>query len=196
MALAPAVRAQAVADFASAPALAAAMRSAATALLAETPASERGRLAFAFDDALRADLHYTPRSRAGIAFKDTAPTQRATARALFEALLSVQGLAQVNNVMALELVLRELESGSSLRVPQNYAIALYSPPTASEAWGWPIEGHHLSLRFTVQGDVVVSTLPQFVGANPALTANAVAGQKLAAGHWMPPKTRPGPCCKA
>lgn len=162
----------------SATAVALAMRNAATALAAATPAAEQPRLLFAFDDTLRADWHYTPRSRAGLALKDMAPAQRAAARALLEAPLSASGLATVQDVMALEAVLRELEAGSSLRVPDNYAIAIYGTPAAQAAWGWRLEGHHLSLHFTLDSDQVVSTLPQFMGANPANSAllpKAVAG---------------------
>ncbi len=161
------VSAQPLPEAAAAPAMASAMRSAATQLLAATPAPDRGQLALQFDDSLRADWHYTPRRRTGLAFKDMTDAQRAAARALLQAPLSARGLAQVDDVMALEVVLRELESGSSLRVPQNYAVALYGTPEPDKAWGWRVEGHHLSLHVTLNRDAVVSTLPQFIGANPA-----------------------------
>ena len=163
------------AESSSAPALALAMRNAAVALTAATPAADQPRLLFAFDDTLRADWHYTPRTRAGIALKDMNPAQRTAARAMLEAPLSATGLATVQNVMALEAVLRDLESGSPLRIPGNYAIAIYGIPAAQAAWGWRLEGHHLSLHFTLDSDQVVSTLPQFIGANPALVSKAVAG---------------------
>ncbi|HSO06960.1 MAG TPA: DUF3500 domain-containing protein, partial [Pelomicrobium sp.] len=38
-----------------------------------------------------------------------------------------------------------------------------------------IEGHHLSLHFTLAGGKVVATLPQFVGANPAEVPKDIAG---------------------
>ena len=161
------VSAQPLPEAAAAPAMASAMRSAATQLLAATPTPDRGRLAFPFDDSLRADWHYTPRRRAGLAFKDMTDAQRAAARALLQAPLSARGLAQVDDVMALEEVLRELEAGSSLRVPHNYAVAVYGTPEPDKAWGWRVEGHHLSLHVTLDRDGVVSTLPQFIGANPA-----------------------------
>ena len=151
------------------------MRTAASALAAATPAAEQSRLMFAFDDSLRSAWHYTPRSRAGIALKDMSPAQRVAARALLEAPLSASGLATVQDVMALEAVLRDLETFSSMRITDNYAVAIYGAPAADAAWGWRIEGHHLSLHFTVGSDQVVSTLPQFMGANPAVVARAVAG---------------------
>lgn len=164
----------ALAESSSVATVALAMRTAATALAAATPAADQQRLLFSFDDTLRADWHYTPRTRVGIALKDMNPAQRTAARALLEAPLSVSGLAAVQDVMALEAVLRDME-GSSLRIPDNYAIAIYGSPAANTAWGWRMEGHHVSLHFTLDSDQVVSTLPQFVGANPALVAKAVTG---------------------
>ena len=167
--------AQPVPESAAAPAVARAMRSAATELLAATPAADQARVAFSFDDGLRSDWHYTPRRRAGLAIKDMNVAQRSAARALLQAPLSSRGLAQVDDVMALEAVLRVLEAGSSLRVPQNYAVAIYGTPAGDGAWGWRIEGHHLSLHFTVNADGVVSTLPQFLGANPAVVPVGIDG---------------------
>jgi hypothetical protein len=70
--------------------------------------------------------------------------------------------------MALEIVLREVETFGLGRDPDNYAIALFGKPAPGDApWGWRIEGHHLSLHFTLAGDRYLATLPQFFGANPA-----------------------------
>jgi hypothetical protein len=69
--------------------------------------------------------------------------------------------------MALEIVLREVETFGAGRDPDNYAFAIYGTPAADAPWGWRVEGHHLSLHFTLTGDRYVATLPQFFGANPA-----------------------------
>ena len=143
-----------------------AQRVAASALLAATPAAQRGDLLQPFTDAARSNWHYTPRARAGVPFKRMDPQQRTAAQQLLAAALSDAGLDKVRAVMALEIALRELES-SSIRDPENYAFAIYGTPSTSAAWGWRIEGHHLSLHFSVDGQRVVSSLPQFVGANPA-----------------------------
>ena len=50
----------------------------------------------------------------------------------------------------------------------SISLAIYGEPAANaKTWGWRIEGHHLSLHWTLQGDLYVATLPQFFGANPA-----------------------------
>ena len=100
--------------------------------------------------------------------------QRSSAEKLLAAALSDQGLATLRAVFALEVALRELES-SSIRDPENYAIAIYGTPSGDAAWGWRIEGHHVSIHFTLDRDRVLATLPQFLGANPAEVARDFSG---------------------
>ena len=140
---------------------------AARALLAATPEAQRAELAQPFSDSARSNWHYTPRSRAGVPFRSMSEAQRAAAQQLLSAALSEHGLATVRAVIALEIALRELETFSTRRDPTNYAFAIYGEPDPDKSWGWRIEGHHLSLHFTIDGARVVSSLPQFVGANPA-----------------------------
>ena len=105
------------------------------------------------------------------------PLQREASTALLRSALSEPGLAKVRALMSLEIALRELETFGLSRDPDNYAIALYGQPAAdgASAWGWRIEGHHLSLHFSLNGDRVVASLPQFFGANPALVPRDIAG---------------------
>lgn len=142
---------------------------AALALLDATPLSARQELQQPFTDAARSDWHYTPRRRAGIAWKDMSAAQREKTTALLGSALTDAGLNKVRAVMALEIALRKLETFGSSRDPENYAIAIFGAPKSGSAhWGWRIEGHHLSLHFTLEGDRYVATLPQFMGANPAV----------------------------
>jgi hypothetical protein len=140
---------------------------AAHALVAATPAEQRDQLLQPFSDAARSNWHYTPRTRVGIAFKHMNAAQREAAQRLLATALSDHGLDTVRAVMALEIALRELETFGMSRDPSNYAFAIYGEPHPNQAWGWRIEGHHLSLHFTIDGARVLSSLPQFVGANPA-----------------------------
>ena len=39
-------------------------------------------------------------------------------------------------------------------------------PSATEPWGWQLDGHHLVINYFVLGDQVVMT-PAFMGAEPA-----------------------------
>jgi hypothetical protein len=55
-----------------------------------------------------------------------------------------------------------------IRDPELYYLTVFGDASAKGAWGWRLEGHHVSLRFAVDnGRLLVSSTPQFLGANPA-----------------------------
>lgn len=100
--------------------------------------------------------------------------QREATTALLRTALNERGLDKVRAVMALEITMRQLESFGLSRDPENYALAIYGEPGAA-GWGWRIEGHHLSLHFSLAGTRYVATLPQFFGANPAVVPRDLGG---------------------
>ncbi|WP_083745257.1 DUF3500 domain-containing protein [Variovorax sp. KK3] len=153
-----------------------AMTTAARALLDATPAPQQAQLLQPLTLEARGDWNYTPRSRPGIAFKSMDKAQRDAAQALLAAALSAPGLVKVQSIIALEIALREIESFGFSRDPENYAFAFFGAPDAKAPWGWRIEGHHLSLHFTLADGQVVATLPQFLGANPAQVPRDIAAQ--------------------
>jgi hypothetical protein len=154
-----------------------AMMAAARALLDATPSAQRSELLLPFSLEARSDWNYTPRSRPGVPLKAMKEAQRQAAQQLLAAALSEPGLIKVQSIIALEIALREIETFGLSRDPENYAIALFGMPDAAAPWGWRIEGHHLSLHFTLNKDQVVATLPQFLGANPAQVPRDIAGAK-------------------
>jgi hypothetical protein len=149
------------------PATAARMRSAAESMIASVDAGKRGKLVLPFDSERRADWHYTPRSRPGLAFAELDPAQREGVHKLLRAGLSAVGHRKVVNIIELELVLRELETFGLFRDPEKYSLVIFGEPSASAPWGWRFEGHHLSLNFTLHGDRALVDTPSFFGANPA-----------------------------
>jgi hypothetical protein len=66
-------------------------------------------------------------------------------------------------------VLRQLETlGGLLRDAENYSVTVFGAPDSTAApWGWRLEGHHLSLNFTLVPGKPVAVTPAFFGANPA-----------------------------
>ena len=55
-----------------------------------------------------------------------------------------------------------------VRDPELYYLTVFGDPAATGAWGWRLEGHHVSLRFAIDnGRMLVSSTPQFLGSNPA-----------------------------
>ena len=147
---------------------------AAQRLVEATAPAQRAELLLPFTDAARGDWNYTPRRRDGLAWKAMSAAQREATTALLRTALNERGLDKVRAVMALEITLRQLESFGLSRDPENYALAIYGEPGAA-GWGWRIEGHHLSLHFSLAGSRYVSTLPQFFGANPAVVPRDVGG---------------------
>ncbi|HZN53158.1 MAG TPA: DUF3500 domain-containing protein [Methylomirabilota bacterium] len=146
----------------------AAMARAAAAFVQSLEPAQRQAATFPLGHEERRNWHYIPRSRAGIAFKDMSPAARAAAHELMKASLSGVGYAKAVNVVKLEEVLRQLETfGGLLRDPEKYYVSLFGAPDPNAAWGWRLEGHHLSLNFTLVPGRPVSVTPAFFGANPA-----------------------------
>jgi hypothetical protein len=144
-----------------------AMAGAATAFLAALPPEGRRRAVFAFDHAERRNWGYVPRSREGMPFKDMPVAARTAAHDLMKASLSALGYGKAVNVIRLEDVLRQLETfGALLRDPEKYYLAVFGVPGPAP-WGWRLEGHHLSLNFTIVPGKPIAVTPAFMGANPA-----------------------------
>jgi len=145
-----------------------AITGAATAFLAALPADARRRAVFAFEDKERFNWHYVPRSREGMPFKAMPAPARAAGHELMKASLSSVGYGKALNVFRLESVLRQLETfGGLLRDPDNYAVTVFGTPGPGAPWGWRLEGHHLSLNFTLVPGKPIAVTPAFFGANPA-----------------------------
>lgn len=145
-----------------------AMAAAAAGFLATLSTDLQRRALIGFGDKERLNWHYVPRGREGLPFKDMPAPARAAAHELMKASLSAVGYAKAVNVIRLEEVLRRLETfGALLRDPENYSVTVFGPPAAAAPWGWRLEGHHLSLNFTLVPGKPIAMTPAFLGANPA-----------------------------
>jgi hypothetical protein len=141
------------------------MAEAARKLLESLPAAQRARASFRFDDAEREDWGYVPRSRRGVPLGELAIGQRELAMALVRSGLSEAGYRKAQDVVRLEGVLREIQG--AFRDPALYYFSIFGEPTGRAPWGWRLEGHHLSLNYTVVDGAGVAHSPSFFGANPA-----------------------------
>ncbi len=142
-----------------------AMAAAAQSWTGSLTADQQKTAVFAFTDKERENWHYIPRTRLGLPFKSMTEPQRKLARALLESGLSQHGLAQADMVMALERVLLEIENAAH-RDDTLYFFSVFGEPSATGTWGWRMEGHHLSLNFTIVDGQRIVVTPNFVGANP------------------------------
>ena len=165
-----------------APAEAAAMAQAADAFIVALEPAQRPSALFAFEDQERFDWHYIPRERAGLPLKAMTADQRVLALAFLKRGLSAEGYRKATAIMALEAVLREIETFNWLgRDPDKYYFSFFGTPSTAGTWGWRLEGHHLSLNMTIVKGQWVATAPRFMGANPAeIRSGPQAGRRALA----------------
>ena len=145
-----------------------AVSTAGEAFLKALSAEQRAAVMFALDDDQRQDWHFVPKPRKGVPYKQLDPTQRRLADALLNTALSRQGFGKVSTIISLENVLREIERGGGpVRDPELYYLSVFGEPGPAKPWGWSLEGHHISLNFTLVGPGQIASTPAFLGANPA-----------------------------
>jgi len=130
------------------------------------------KASFPFDDAERLNWHFIPRERKGLPLRELEGEPLKAAQALIASGLSQAGYDQALSIMSLEEVLYLLEPGDRAerrerRNPGKYYISFFGTPSDMGKWGWRLEGHHISLNYTLDKGEVVSSTPEFFGANPA-----------------------------
>lgn len=144
------------------------MAGAANAFLASLDEAARARTTFPMDQDERRNWHIIPRERRGLSWKDMTPAQRHLATALLASGLSQRGFVKAKTIMSLEQILLELEQGRGpTRDPELYFWSVFGMPSPTGTWGWRVEGHHVSLNFTIVDGQHVSATPSMFGANPA-----------------------------
>lgn len=137
------------------------LRRAAGAFL-ETLGQRRAAANLALGSQRRLDWHWFPTwNREGLMLGDMNPAQRQSALALLRSSVSEAGYTKALEIMALQ---RDLG-----RSPDNYYFTIYGDPTAQN-WAWAVEGHHLSLNYTIAGSRIAAA-PLFLGASPTYTGN-------------------------
>ncbi len=160
----------------------AAMAKAAKEYLGKLTDAQRQQTSFTFDDKERLNWHYIPRPRNGLPVKQLEGDAFKAAFGLIRAGLSEVGYDQALNVMSLEEVLYLLEGGAreerrAKRDPQKYYLSIFGTPSETGTWGWRLEGHHVSLNYTIKEGKVASSTPEFFGANPG-TIDAGVGRQI------------------
>ena len=145
---------------------AALMANAAEKFAASLSPEEQAKSMFAFETPGRTEWHFVPKDRSGLPIKLMSPRQRDLAHALLKTGLSLSGYAKATLIMKLESVLAEMEKDPVKRDPEKYWFSIYGTPSRSGTWGWKVEGHHISLNFTIVKGNLVASSPSFLGANP------------------------------
>lgn len=146
-------------------------------LVSLTP-EQRAKAQLKFDPATddRNFWHYVPaedllktakKPRRGLTLIEMTGSQRHLAHAMLSAGLSQQGYSKAVTVMSLDDVLREIEGDKTgRRNSDKYMWLIFGEPSETGTWAFRVEGHHLSLHFTIVNGKV-SAAPTFFGSNPA-----------------------------
>lgn len=144
---------------------------AAKAFLATLTPAQRARTEFPVDDAewrKWCNVDNGIYTRQGTSLKEMDAAQRAAARELMRATLSAKGLALADAIRHTDQTLRELNGGDPAYDEDLYFFTVMGTPSATEPWGWQLDGHHLIVNTFVLGDQVTMT-PAFWGGEPVHT---------------------------
>ena len=155
-----------------------AMAKDATAFLASLTPEQREKAADPLNSPDRTHWNFIPTNmfpRQGLPIKEMTEPQRKLAHELLKSGLSQRGYTTTTTIMNdLEAILRDTEAaarggkpGGNVRDPELYFFTVFGTPAAKGTWGWRVEGHHVSLHFTVADGVAVVGAPSFWGSNPA-----------------------------
>jgi len=145
------------------------VRKAAQAFLAALTPAQRAKTTFPVDDPewrKWMNVHRWPRQ--GVSFLEMSETQRAAAFGLMGASLSAKGLKLSQDIMKLNHTLGELNNDNFTEYGEwLYHLTVMGEPSATQPWGWQLDGHHLIINYFVLGDQVVMS-PVFVGSEPVV----------------------------
>ncbi len=155
------------------------MAAAANRFVSSLSAEQKKAGVFAVDDPGRMEWFFIPKDRTGVPLKVLAPAQRELAHALLKTGVSATGYAKATSIMELEKVLAVMEKDPVKRDPEKYYFSVFGTPSADGTWGWKVEGHHVSLNFTVVKGATIATTPSFFGTNPAeVREGALKGRRV------------------
>jgi hypothetical protein len=144
------------------------VRVAAQTLLDALTPEQRKKTAFPVDDPeWRKWMNQHFYVRQGVGFDEMSGPQREAAFGLLRASLSARGLKLTRDIMRLNHTLGELTDNFVEYGEWLYWITVMGTPSATEPWGWQLDGHHVIINYFVLGDQVVMT-PTFVGSEPVI----------------------------
>ena len=142
------------------------VRNAAEAFINTLNPTQLGRTMYPVDDIeWRKWMNQHFYLRQGVCFADMTEAQRQAAFGLVRASLSAKGFDLTRNIMRLNETLAELSGDHDFLGEWLYYMQVFGKPSATEPWGWKLEGHHVIINYFVLGDQVVMT-PLFIGSEP------------------------------
>lgn len=139
----------------------------------------------------------------GLRLEQMSAAQKAAAWDLLTAVFSPAGIEKTRNVMTLQDVLAASGNGTGQRSSERFSFAVYGAPAENGAWGFRLEGHHLTQSIAVRDNRVVAVTPSSFSALPnRITSGKHAGlitlkdeealaRRLAADLASKPRVRQG-----
>ena len=187
------------------PTPAVAMTTAATRFLESLNADQRKQATYPLESDEYLRWNFIPTEafpRNGLRLKDMTEAQQKLAHDLLKSGLSDRGYQTYTSIIALEDILRVVESsaragapapggapggraggrGGFGRDPSVYFFTVFGQPSATGNWGWRVEGHHVSLHFAVSKGAVIASTPSFAGSNPAEVRDGAEKGKRVLAH--------------
>jgi hypothetical protein len=150
---------------------AASMAAAAANFLNTLTVEQREKATYGLSDPERKNWHYVPKpfegkkKRGGLPLKEMRADQKHLAYALLSTGLSLNGFTTALQIMSLEQVLWEIEQDPK-RDTSMYYFSVFGKPD-DQNWGWRVEGHHISINFTIADGNFIAGTPVFFASNPA-----------------------------
>ena len=144
----------------------------ANTFLGSLTSDQIGKVMFPFSGDERYMWHYTPVERNGLWMRDMTDEQRELALSLMDSGLSVRTSSEARAIVNLETVLGETERIEGLpvnweREPDRYWFSVFGEPCENRPWAWRVGGHHIGVHLTVINNNGVTSMPLFLGVNPA-----------------------------
>ena len=112
----------------------------------------------------------------GLRLEQMSAAQKEAAWNLLATLFSPAGIEKTRNVMTLQDVLAASGNGTGQRSSQRFSFAVHGAPAETGAWGFRLEGHHLTQSIAVRDNRIVAVTPSSFSALPArITSGKHAG---------------------
>jgi len=147
------------------------MKNAADAFLATLNDEQRAMTQYAVDDDEWRKWQNVHRyDRQGMSRRYMTGEQDDAALGLLRASLSATGFNKARDIMRLNGVLGGMVGNDEEYGADLYFFTVMGTPSATEPWGWQLDGHHLVINYFVLGDQVVMT-PTFMGSEPVIAGS-------------------------
>jgi hypothetical protein len=102
----------------------------------------------------------------GLRLEQMSAEQKAAAWDLLATWQSPAGLTKTRNVMLLQDILAASGNGTGQRSSERFSFSVFGTPAEAGAWGFRLEGHHLTQSVAVRDNRIVSITPSSFSALP------------------------------